>query len=307
MAAVFRGHARRGLESRLIWILGSPRSGSTWLLNLLAGAPRAVKLDEPAIGVHLAVLMSGLLGLRPEEVVPTDRMRLNDVRAGSPDYFFSDAYAASWRPGLRRLILDRLGAQLGHQASRRDLGRRPIALIKEPHGSQGADVLMSLLPRSRLLFLVRDGRDSLDSALDAASSGAWGMASLTGYRTADRDRMAFLRDRANTWLCRIEAVQRAYRSHADDLRLQVRYEDLLATPAVELQRIVGWAGLDLGPTAIAAVVDALSVSRLDPGLVGPGRFVRAATTGTWQENWTVDEQQAVEEIIGHKLGELGYR
>ena len=46
-------------------------------------------------------------------------------------------------------------------------------MIKEVDGSHAADVVMSLFPRSRMLFLVRDGRDVIDSLLDANSPVGW--------------------------------------------------------------------------------------------------------------------------------------
>ena len=46
-------------------------------------------------------------------------------------------------------------------------------VIKEVNGSHGADLVMSLFPRSKMIFLVRDGRDVLDSLLDANKEGGW--------------------------------------------------------------------------------------------------------------------------------------
>ncbi len=39
---------------------------------------------------------------------------------------------------------------------------------------------------------------------------------------------------------------------------------------------------------------------------GPGKAVRAATPGLWRQNLTAEEQQAMHEIMGDKLRELGY-
>lgn len=292
------------LERRLVWILGSPRSGSTWLLNLLAFDRRVVKIDEPAIGAHVAVLLGGLIGLRPERVAP-DQMRLNDLRAESPDYFFSGAYETTWRPALRRLILRRLSRQVYDRARRQGV-RTPIAVIKEPHGSQGADLLMSALPRSRLLFLLRDGRDVIDSALDAASAGSWARKGLNGYETPDKVRLAFLRDRANLWVCRTVAVQRAFNNHAPARRMLIRYEDLLAEPEQSLASVTAWAGLRLDATQIREATEATSAEAIPVAQRGRGQFVRAARAGTWRENWTEQERDAVEEIVGPKLRELGY-
>ena len=46
-------------------------------------------------------------------------------------------------------------------------------MIKEPNGSHGADVVMSILSRSRMIFQLRDGRDVIDSILHAHSGGGW--------------------------------------------------------------------------------------------------------------------------------------
>jgi len=64
---------------------------------------------------------------------------------------------------LRTLLLERFGAHL-----RRAGGSDPLCVIKEPNGSQGAGFILFRLPCSRLLFLLRDGRDVVDSELDAS-------------------------------------------------------------------------------------------------------------------------------------------
>src|SRR5581483_2283707 len=88
------------------------------------------------------------------------------------NYFLSDRFAEAWRPHLRVLVLARLAAQV--DVVTREFGVRggPV-VIKEPNGSVGADFVMSLLPRSRLLFLLRDGRDVVDSMVDAQMPGGW--------------------------------------------------------------------------------------------------------------------------------------
>src|SRR5688572_16983136 len=51
------------LERRVVWMLGSPRSGSTWLLHLLARLTGASAVDEPLIGAHLATPLGAVSGL----------------------------------------------------------------------------------------------------------------------------------------------------------------------------------------------------------------------------------------------------
>jgi hypothetical protein len=281
---------QKSVESRLVWIFGSPRSGSTWLLNLLAAGGDAVKIDEPGIGSHLGVPISEMMSLDP--AVP-ERFRLNDFREGAADYFFSRGFEHVWRPAVRRLLLARLGAQLG---------RASLAVIKEPHGSLGADLLMSILPRSRMIFLLRDGRDVVDSELDAAQPGSWGAELATGFKFGDR--ATYLRRRAWLWLWRTEVVQRAFEGHTPSRRRLLRYEELRASPGAVLAPLAEWVGVE--PQPILDAAERSTFERQPPGERGSGRFLRAARPGVWRENLTEEEQAEVSAIIGPKLRELGY-
>jgi hypothetical protein len=304
LAARARLRSDAAVEKRLVWILGSPRTGSTWLLNLLGFDRRVIKIDEPTVGLHVGALMLDWVSVRPRRI-PLDRMRVNDARADMPSYFFSHRYERTWGPRLRALILGRLRAELTDEAVARGIAD-PIAAIKEPIGSQGADIMMSLLPRSRLVFLLRDGRDVIDSELDAFTEGGWVADMLPGFETVEGDRLSFVNSRAQAWLCRTEAVQRAFHDHQPELRTMVRYEDLLRDPGGTLESLVDSLGLDLDGERIREAVAATDFERIDPAERGPGRFARAATPGLWRETLSSDEQRLIDELMGPKLRELGY-
>jgi hypothetical protein len=273
-------------------------------MNLLAADPRVVAIDEPTLGVHLGTLMFDYVSVRPDQV-PPDQLRVNDLRAHLPSYFFSARYQNAWRPPLRRLILERLAAEIADSVRIRAI-HDPIVVIKEPIGSQAADLIMSLLPRSRMIFLLRDGRDVIDSELDAFREGGWVARQLEGYRTSDEDRLTFVNARAHAWLCRTIAVERAYERHPPELRRLVRYEDLLADPSAELDELSRWLGLGLSAERIAELVHRMSFAELDPQQRGPGQFARAATPGGWRDEFTGDELRLLDRIMGEKLRELGY-
>lgn len=291
------------LESRLVWLLGSPRSGSTWLLHLLGASDRVVLVDEPAIGYHLGPTLGSFLSMRARDV-PVDRMRVHDVRAAADHYFFNDRYAEAWRGPLRDLVLARLHAQVVDACRERAI-EDPVVVVKEPHGSQAADLLMSLLPASRLLFLLRDGRDVLDSELDAGSAGSWASRVTEGFVRADEERGAYLRDRAHLWVLRTVAVQRAYDAHAPSRRHRVRYEELLADPAGGLAELDRWLDLGLGER-VHAVAEAGRVDRQPEQVRGPGRFVRSASPGEWRQHLTGPEQEMIDRVMGSTLAAQGY-
>ena len=254
------------LESRLAWILGSPRSGSTWLLGLLNASVRVIAVDEPAIGSHLAIPVSSLVGLHQERLAP-EQFRLNDLRRDSADYFFARRYEHIWRPLLRDLILGRLRAQVADSMPGRTAN--PICVLKEPHGTIGADVLMATLPRSRMILLLRDGRDVVDSELAAATSGSWAMAALAAYAPADDDRLGYLEDRAKVWLARTLVAERAFAAHPEALRMRIRYEDLLEDPEGIIASLSNWLELGLTGDRIREAVTRTDFRRLDPGIRGP--------------------------------------
>lgn len=306
------------LESRVVWILGGPRTGSTWLLDMLShplradpespsgvgrwvgeasAAPRVIPVNEPYIGVHLAPIATVKSGL----VLTAAEAR--ELNAPDPSYFFNEGYAEVWRPALRRLILERLAAQAERAGGEHGLGAAPV-LIKEPNGSHAAPALMSTLPRSRLLFLLRDGRDVLDSMLDAVTPGGW-LAGPDAVATAE-DRLEFLRTNAALWLHRVSAVERAVADHPRELSLTVRYEDLRSDTAAELGRIESWLGLRADPAAIKEAVAANSFDDYPSEVKGRGKPLRSAQPGGWRANLSVEEQGAMLEIIGDKLAELGY-
>src|SRR5438132_10710107 len=98
-AQTLRGGA---LERQLVWVLGSPRSGSTWLMYLLEEPPRVAALQEPLIGMHLGLFASYIVE-NGEGTLPAGA-RMRDLRSDDR-YFFSERHASDWGPPLRKLIL----------------------------------------------------------------------------------------------------------------------------------------------------------------------------------------------------------
>jgi len=311
-------------ESRLAWILGAPRTGSTWLLRLIIHPwilargtdkgmraplrtrreemPNVVPVDETYLLQHLAPLrpMPDQLAEQPA----TDEFVINGARREDPSYFFSDEYVDSWRPELRRLVLARLHAQADRASAAHTLSD-PLVAIKEPNGSHAAELLMSLVPRSRLVFLLRDGRDVIDSLLDARGGDGW-VATPNMNLDDPAERLAYVRRQARLWLNCTNAVQSAYAAHPPQRRMTVRYEDLRRDARATLPALLEWLGLGRSDAQIAEAVAANSFESIPGRLKGPGTPRRAATPGLWRGSLAPAEREAIAEIIGPKLLELGY-
>jgi hypothetical protein len=286
-------------------MLGSPRTGSTWLLNLLATNSRVVPIDEPGIGYHLGLFVADVMGAHPA-TFEESRLLLPAARADDRQYFFSKDYEHIWRPRLRMLILSRFHAQMRDRAAEKGV-EAPIAVIKEPAGSQVAEFIFSLLPASRLLFLMRDPRDVLDSTLDAVLGGSW-LANRFGAdgQLSAEERLVILRAQAHRWLARTEVLQRVYDRLPADQRYLVRYEDLRADPAKIVRGVLRWLRLDVDEARLATAAEKLSFEAMPDSARGKGKFARAATPGLWRENLTADEQAVIHDTIGDVLAKFGY-
>jgi Sulfotransferase family len=289
-------------EDRLAWILGSSRSGSTWLLRMLSELNDVVPVDDPHLGHHLGVWRPIPLAWATAEEMP-GLTTLWTVKRGKPGYFFSDRYRDQWAPALRSLIETRFDAQVHDVAGSREISD-PMVVVKEP-GSHVADLLFSLFPDSRLIFLVRDGRDVVDSWMDAHTHGSWAL-DEGAYPVATEGRMHMVRWLSTVWTYRIAVVQAAYERNVGSARMMLRYEDLLHDPASELGRVCDTLGLDVLRDRLAAIADEHAYDQVSADHKGEGKVVRAAKPGGWRVNLKPEEQRAMLEIMGEKLAELRY-
>ena len=288
-------------EDRLVWIFGSSRSGSTWLLRMLAELEDAVTIDDPHLGHHLGIWRPIPLAWATADDDP-ELTLLNDIKREKPSYFFNERYRDVWEPALRQLIVARFDAQARERAAAGTTD--PYVFVKEP-GSHIADLLMSLFTKSRMIFLLRDGRDVVDSWLDAHRPGAWAL-DEGAYPVAREGREALIRWQASVWTYRTGVVLRAYQAHDPARRVLVRYENLLRDPAHELARICAQFGIDVAPADLREIAAAHDYEQVPSDEKGASKEIRAAEPGGWQRHMTPVEQQAMYEVMGERLVEVGY-
>lgn len=281
-----------------MWIMGSSRSGSTWLLEMLGELEDAVAIDDPHLGHHLGVWRPIPLAWATAEERP-GLTTLAELRKDDPSFFFADRYAEAWRPALRDLIAARFGAQAAEVAS-----RRPRVIVKEP-GSQAAGLLLSLFPSSRLIFLLRDGRDVVDSWLAAYRDGAWAQEE-GAFPLASAGREAFIRWQASVWAYRTSAVAKAYETHDPSRRVLVRYEDLRADPVEALARTCQTAGVAADRERLARVAAAHDIDAVPGDAKGPDRPIRNGWSGGWRRSLSPGERRAMLEEMGSELVRFGY-
>ncbi len=287
-------------DERLTWIFGSSRSGSTWLLRMLSDFDGVVPVDDPHLGHHLGVWRPIPLAWAAAEEPPRELTTLLDLKAEEPGYFFAERYRDSWWEPLRALIASRFEAQADGMAGN---GAAPRSFVVKEPGSHAAPLLTELFPGSKVIFLLRDGRDVVDSWLDGYREGAWAIPG-GAFPVSDEGRLPLIRWLSAVWVYRSRAVRRAYESRPEGSRLLIRYEALRERTEQTLGEICGILGLD---TARAAeVAERHRFERVPRRARGPRRVVRAAKPGSWRENLTLAEQEAMHDALGAALEEFGY-
>jgi Sulfotransferase family len=297
-----RGDISIAAPGRLAWIFGSSRSGSTWLLRMLSQLDRVVPVDDPHLGHHLGVWRPIPLAWATAKE-PPKLGTLADYKRQKRDYLFSDHYREQWMPALRELIRARYEAQAAEDIRERGI-EDPVVVVKEP-GSHAADTLIDLFPQSALIFLLRDGRDVVDSWLDAYSDGSWAT-DEGAYPLSEEGRTALIRWQSSVWLHRTEVVQETFDRHDPDRRLMVRYEQLRDDPVPSLTSICRLLGVEASEQSLARIASANSYAKVPVHAKGSGQEIRRAEPGGWAETMSGEEIDAMHEILSDKLTELGY-
>lgn len=285
-------------EQRLAWIFGSSRSGSTWLLTMLSDLQGVVPIDDPHLGHHLGVWRPIPLAWAACDD-PPELKSLLEVKAEEPGYFFAERYRDAWQGPLRELIAARFEAQAA-EAGVTDPGAAAAFVVKEP-GSHVAPFLAELFPGSKVIFLLRDGRDVVDSWLDAYSEGSWAIPG-GAFPVNEEGRIPLIRWLSAVWAYRSRAVKAAYDSRRPADRIQIRYEDLRNETEAWVTRVCEVVGIET--ERVPAVVAGHCFENLPN--TGRRSFTRQARPGGWRDNLSLEEQAAMHEAMGDALAEFGY-
>ncbi len=279
------------LEENIVGVFGSPRTGTTWLGRMLKSSGAIVEWHEPYLG-HALGHQTARYDPVNDILVPA---RWYDHFSFNPHYFFSKNYKNAWLPAMRKLILVRAYGQFETLTKK--------IILKEPNGSQGADIIMECLPKAKLIFLLRDGRDVVDSRLDAHGPNTW--AQLIPLRSAE-SRRAKITEYSRQWVQVTRIVSRAFHNHDPSRRLLVRYEDLRDNTFSEMRKVFDFIGVPISDNELEKTVERFAFKNIPAGQKGRGKFNRAASSGGWKNSLSDEEQRLMHSIMAEMLKEMGY-
>ncbi len=254
---VLRRRRRPTLEERIVFVVGSPRSGTTFLGESLGAQPGFVDLSEVT---PLKAALPTLVDTPQDEAARRIRQILERVR-------------------------------------RLALARRVRAVEQTPEMSFVLAAALDAYPQARAVHIVRDGRDVAASLMERGwlNDGRPG-ADDAGLGYGTHARFWVEPERVDEFAGASEATRAAWAwrryvtaaSRPADRTIEIRYETLVADPAVTAATLAAHLGSDPGPLGDVLVQ------------------AHNRSVGRWRETLSADQVADIEREAGPLLRSLGY-
>lgn len=278
-------------QPKLFFVLGAPKSGTTWLQRLLDAHANIRCTGEGAFHVYLNAMRRGA-------------KQYDKHLAARNGIFRQQSFAPLSEKEMLRLarafVLQRLQSSMPLQG---DGAVRWIGNKDPDHGANIA-TMVRLFPRAAFVHIVRDGRDHLVSLRRHMQRHH---PNFQPERFADLT--VLIKERAPQWADYIRKV-RKHTAAAGVAYHELTYEDLQANPQTTVRKILGFLDVDASAETVRACLAVTDFERLSGGRKrgeeDPDSFFRKGIAGDWHNHMTPDQSAAFCRASNGLMNELGY-
>jgi hypothetical protein len=256
-----------------VFVIGSPRSGTTVLARSLAQHSELWASGESRVFSHLSA--NGLVERAFDHTMLTPGQHLLRLEEVSREEFLS--YVSL---GINALITSR------------SEGRRWID--HTPHYTRIVDTLAELFPGASFIHILRDGREVVQSMLNFADSRPDPAAArFAEQNIGARD----MRRACDKWRDHVQAAMTFCDEHTDRAMV-VRYEDLVAARQAAFRSMHRFLGIadEEGPASF------LASRRINSSFRGRPRL---SASELW-EAWDEEQRRTFAELAGTTMLRCGY-
>jgi hypothetical protein len=266
-------------HKQFIFIIGSERSGTTWLQSMIGAHPLVCTTVE--LTLYNRYTAPWIKAWREQSA------NLGRWHQGLPFLWSEDEFYFFLRQFLERVYA-------------RVLVNNPQAthiLDKCPGYSEYVEDINRLFPTARFIHVIRDGRDVVVSMVAGREQMGFGTATIE--------------DSAVAWKKHVRGGQKAgqYRGRY----MEVRYEDISASGVNVLKGIFEFCGLPTSVEEATRIAEAHEFEKMKASKITPARNVRApeghyrrGKVGSWRDELDLLQRYDFDKIAGDLLCELGY-
>ncbi|MDX2163392.1 MAG: sulfotransferase [bacterium] len=257
------------LQGPPIFVVGSPRSGTTWMRNIFRAHPQVAAPPELA----LFTIQNGVLGLLH---------KYHRKNAGFSKVMTRDEMISVIRSVVITLYEKFITPE------------HVYFVEKTPNQIQWMTVMKEVFPEARFILIMRDGRDVSVSARAAAKG--WGAESMSGYGSS-------IARTAQDWKYNMEVGLAAAEVLKDDV-LIVRYEEIRHDPFTHYRKMFDFCGI---PYDEALLQQIHATTDFDLNHKPNERaFHRGGRVGDWVTHFTFLDALIFNWVAGKMLIRTGY-
>ena len=273
-----------------VFLVGAPRSGTTWIQRILLAHPRVCGGQESHFFAGFGYPMQMF------DPLPPDERMVGLSTYWTRENFFSELRAI-WRKTMAPVVAGKPAAT--------------VLVEKTPTHARFMDRILDLLPESRFIHILRDSRAVVASLL-AASRQPW------GKRWAPSNVL----EASRMWGSHVRAARKIGLELRAAKYLEVRYEDLCADPVPPTLKLFQFVGIKVDEQWVRQDVSVQDFEKQKrtggspiPMAVVPGQakphcepagFFRQGSPDSWKEELSFWQKRKVWKLTAQTMTECGY-